>query len=101
MSDATVTLVNVIDVDPANQQQLVDLLREGTEKVFRHRPGFVSVTLLASKDGRREVNYARWRRAEDIQATQGDPAAAEFAKRVTEIAQPSPNIYTVAGEYQA
>ncbi|GAA1295628.1 antibiotic biosynthesis monooxygenase [Brachybacterium alimentarium] len=45
-----VTFVNVIDVEPEKQPELVELLKEGTEKVMKHRPGFISVTLLASAD---------------------------------------------------
>ncbi len=93
--------INVIDVDPANQRQLIDILVEGTEKVISHRPGFISVTLLASADGRRVINLARWRSAADIKATQGDSAAAEYVRRTAEVAQASPNVYTVAGEFSA
>jgi hypothetical protein len=56
--DETVTLINVFDVEASRQQELVALLTEGTEQVIRHRPGFVSVNLLASNDGTRVVNHA-------------------------------------------
>ena len=101
MTGDDATFINVIDVDPANQQQLIEILKEGTEKVMRHRPGFISVTLFASADGRRVVNYARWRSAADITATQGDPAAAEFARRTAEIAQASPKLYAVVADVHA
>lgn len=95
-----VTFINVIDVDPARQQELIDLLREGTERVMTQRPGFVSVTLLASADGRRVVNLARWERAEDVRATQSDPAAAEYARRTAAIASAAaPGLYAVVAEY--
>ncbi len=99
MSDAT--FINVIDVDPPRQAQLIDLLKEGVEKVFRHRQGFISATLLASVDGRRVVNVARWASAADIKAAQGDPGAAEYAKRTAEIAMASPNLYSVVAEFHA
>jgi hypothetical protein len=47
----TVAFINVFDVEPSRQRELVDLLGEGAAEVIRHRPGFVSVTLLASTDG--------------------------------------------------
>jgi quinol monooxygenase YgiN len=96
-----VTFVNVMDVEPSKQQELIGLLKEGTEKVMQHRPGFVSVTLLASADGTRVINYAQWETADDVKATQGDPAAAEYAKRAAELAQASPNVYSVVSEYHA
>ncbi|MEV6706551.1 antibiotic biosynthesis monooxygenase family protein [Micromonospora wenchangensis] len=98
MSDP-VTFVNVIDVDPSRQQEVIDLLTEGTEKVVSRRPGFVSVTLLASLDRTRVVNVARWRSADDVRATQADPEAAEYARRTAALAQASPGLYTVVGEF--
>ncbi|MFY1683351.1 antibiotic biosynthesis monooxygenase family protein [Micromonospora sp.] len=100
MSDP-VTFVNVIDVDPSRQQEVIDLLVEGTEKVVSRRPGFVSVTLLASLDRTRVVNVARWRSADDVRATQADPEAAEYARRTAALAQASPGLYTVVGEFTA
>lgn len=94
-----VTFVNVVDVDPAKQQEVIDLLVEGTEKVMSKRPGFISVTLLASLDKSRVINVARWESAEDVKATQSDPAAAEYAKRTAALAQATPGLYTVVGEF--
>jgi quinol monooxygenase YgiN len=96
VGDETVTLINVFDVDPSKQQELLELLTEGTEKMFRRRPGFVSVNLLTSNDGTRVVNYAQWRSFEDIKATLADPEAQLYAKRAAELAQATPHIYSVA-----
>ncbi|WNV75173.1 antibiotic biosynthesis monooxygenase [Geodermatophilus sp. DSM 44513] len=97
---AGVTFINVIDVEPAKQQAVVDILKEGTEKVIRHRPGFLSVRILASKDGTKVVNYAQWRSVEDVQATQADADAAEYAKRAAALATAAPNVYFMVAEYQ-
>lgn len=95
-----VTFVNVVDVDPAKQQEVIDLLVEGTEQVMSKRTGFISVTLLASLDKSRVINVARWKSAADVKATQSDPAAAEYAKRAAALAaQASPGLYTVVGEF--
>jgi quinol monooxygenase YgiN len=96
-----VTLINVFDVEPANQEQLVELLTEGTEQVFRHRPGFISVNLLTSNDGTRVVNYAQWHSLEDIKATMADPDAQGYATRAAELAQASPHVYSVASVHHA
>jgi len=93
MTDQTVTFINIITTDPEHQPQVIDLLTEGTERVIRHRPGFGSVTLFASVDGRTVINLARWESADAVKATQGDPAAAEFARRTAEIAQATPGLY--------
>lgn len=94
-----VTFVNVVDVDPSQQQAVIDLLVEGTEQVMSKRPGFISVTLLASLDKSRVINVARWQSAEDVKATQSDPAAAEYAKRTAALGQATPGLYTVVGDY--
>jgi quinol monooxygenase YgiN len=99
--DQPVTLVNVFDVDAARQQELVDLLIEGTEKVVRHKPGFVSVNLLASKDGSRVVNYAQWRSQDDVSATMADPEVQGYARRAAELAKATPNVYSVVSVHHA
>ncbi|MCK6064912.1 MULTISPECIES: antibiotic biosynthesis monooxygenase [Microbacterium] len=96
-----VTFVNVIEVEPSNQQELIDLLIEGTEKVISTRQGFISVTLLASLDRTRVINIAVWESAEDVKATQSDPAAVEYARRTAAIARPGPGRYAVAAEFTA
>ncbi|OUZ10979.1 antibiotic biosynthesis monooxygenase [Aeromicrobium sp. PE09-221] len=98
MSDP-VTFINAIDVDPSKQQELIDILNEGTEQVIGKRPGFISVTILASADKSRVVNIARWESADDVIATQADPTAAEYAKRTAAIAQADPRLYTIVGQF--
>jgi hypothetical protein len=46
-----ITLINVFTVDPANQQQLLDLLARTTVEFVRRAPGFISSTLHRSLDG--------------------------------------------------
>ncbi len=94
-----VTFINVIDVDPSKAQEVVDILKEGTDKIMSRRPGFVSATILVNSDRTRVVNIARWRSADDIRATQADPAAAEYAKRTSAIATATPGIYTTVSEH--
>lgn len=96
-----VTFINVIDVDPSKQQEVIDILNEGTEQVISKRPGFISVTILASADKSHVINIARWERADDVKATQADPVAAEYAKRTAAIGTPSPGIYSVVSEFTA
>lgn len=96
---SSVTFVNILAVEPDQQQALIELLNEGTERVISKRPGFISVTILASLDRRRVINVTRWESADNVKATQADPEAAELAARTAEIATPDPGIYVVAGEH--
>jgi quinol monooxygenase YgiN len=101
VGEEPVTLVNVFDVDASNQQELVELLIEGTERVMQHRPGFVSVNLLASKDGSRVVNYAQWRSQDDVSATMADPDVQGYARKAAELAKATPNVYSVVSVHHA
>jgi quinol monooxygenase YgiN len=101
VGDDPVTLINVFDVGAANQEALVDLLTEGAEHVMRHRPGFVSVSVLASNDGSRVVNFAQWRSYEDVKATMADAEVQAFARRAAELAQATPHVYSVVSVHHA
>ncbi len=98
MNRQPINFVNVFDVEPDRQQELVELLGRGAEQVIRHRPGFVSLTLLASLDGRRVVNLAQWASADDARATQADPQAAGYAARAGAISTAAPGLYRVVTE---
>jgi quinol monooxygenase YgiN len=55
-----VTLVNVFQVDPTRQVELVEALESATEKLFVTTPGFISANLHLSLDGTSVINYAQW-----------------------------------------
>jgi hypothetical protein len=99
--DEPVTLINVFDVDASKQEELVELLTEGTERVMRHRPGFVSVNILASNDGTRVVNYAQWRSLDDVRATIADRDAQDYARRASELSHATPHVYSVVSVHHA
>jgi len=70
-----------------NQQSLVQVLREGTESFFSTQPGFVSSSILTSKDGRRAINYSQWRSAKDIENFRGKPYFAPYIQRIAALAK--------------
>jgi hypothetical protein len=41
-TDDVVTLINVFNVAPEDQQRLVDVLVDATQAVMRHQQGFIS-----------------------------------------------------------
>ncbi len=82
-----VTLINVFTVEPAKQQQLVDLLVHATGTAMRHAPGFVTANIHRSLDGTKVVNYARWRGAEDFEAVQKNPAAKPHMEQAAALAK--------------
>jgi quinol monooxygenase YgiN len=68
-----VTLINVFTVERANQQKVLDLLVNATEKTMKNLPGFVSASIHKSLDGVRVVNYAQWRSQADFEAMTKNP----------------------------
>ena len=92
-----VTLVNVFAVaSAADQDNLVLLLQEATEKVMRHLDGFVSASIHRSLDGSRVVNYAQWRNIEAFEAMLQNIEAREHMAKAYELTRPEPHLYKVA-----
>jgi quinol monooxygenase YgiN len=81
------TLINVFVVDPDHQEQLIQVLKEGTETLFRKQPGYIAASFHKSQDGRRVINYGQWRSPKDIEAFRGKPEIGEYFKRVRALAQ--------------
>lgn len=95
-----VTLVNVFTVEPENQQKLIDLLVEATEKTMKNVSGFVSANIHKSLDGVRVVNYAQWRSREDFEAMAKNPEAQAHMKPIMEIAKADFHLYEVADTFE-
>jgi heme-degrading monooxygenase HmoA len=90
-----VTLINVFTVDPADQQQLVELWQAATDEVMRRRPGFISASIHRSLDGTKVVNYAQWESREAFGAMFQDPQASEHLSRLAEVGTPNPMLCEV------
>jgi len=56
------------DIDPQWRQALVTVLSEYTERLARDHQGLLNASIQASEDGRRVLNYLRWRTREDGEA---------------------------------
>jgi heme-degrading monooxygenase HmoA len=96
-----VTLINVFTVDPANQQQLVELWQQATEEVMRHQPGFVSASIHRSLDGTKVINYAQWESREAFGAMFGSPQASAHLARLAEVGTPDPVLCEVVSVHRA
>jgi quinol monooxygenase YgiN len=90
-----VTLINVFTVDPAKQDELVDLLARATEASVRHAPGFISARLHRSLDGTKVTMYAQWQSPEAYQALREDPGSRPYLERALAIATFEPGMYEV------
>ncbi|HET8841229.1 MAG TPA: antibiotic biosynthesis monooxygenase family protein [Ktedonobacteraceae bacterium] len=59
-----VTLINVFETKPEQQQALIDAWQRFVESI-KEEPGLVGTALHRSIDGTRVVNYAQWRSEAD------------------------------------
>jgi quinol monooxygenase YgiN len=96
-----VTLINVFTVEPANQQQLLELLTRATETSVRHAPGFISASLHRGLDGTKVTMYAQWRSVEDYEAMRANPAPLPYLQQALAIAKFDPGMYEVVGTFAA
>ncbi|HWR48109.1 MAG TPA: antibiotic biosynthesis monooxygenase family protein [Pseudonocardiaceae bacterium] len=96
VSTPVMTLINMFTVEPARQQELVQLLVTATEEVIQHQPGFVSANIHASADGGRVVNYAQWESEQAFRAMLANPQAREHMAAATRFAHAEPHLYDVA-----
>ena len=100
-SNKLVTFINIFTVEPANQQQLLDLLARATDTAVRHAPGFISAKLHRGLDGTKVVMYAQWRSIEDYEAMRQNPAPLPYLQEALTIAKFEPGIYEVVETYSA
>ncbi len=90
-------MINIFTLkEPANQQRLVALLVEATDTTMKRLPGFISANIHRSLDGKKVINYARWRTKADFEAIRKDPSAAGHMKAAAELAEFEPIVCEVA-----
>ena len=89
------TFINVFTVDPANQQELVDLLTLATESSVRKVKGFISSSLHRSIDRTKVTMYAQWKSMEDYQNMRNNATASPYLEQALKIARFDPGMYEV------
>jgi antibiotic biosynthesis monooxygenase (ABM) superfamily enzyme len=91
-SEQVITQINVFEVDPENQDALVDLLKDAIRRVSG-MPGWISASVHKSLDGTRVTNYAQaddhaaWERIVAILQGEG------FFERFQRLSKPNPCLY--------
>jgi quinol monooxygenase YgiN len=86
VTEQVTTLINVLTVDPDNQQKLIKLLRESTEGVVSKLDGWISTSFIAAKDERHVVIYSQWRDLVSVEAMQANPEMIAYFPRVAALA---------------
>ena len=67
-----VTQITVIEAEPDKQNEAFSLMVDRARFMAR-QPGFVSISLHRSLDGRRIVNYIQWQNRELLQSAHQSP----------------------------
>ncbi len=80
------TLLNVLTIEPANQGQVIEMLRDNVDTVISALDGWISTNLIASEDGKRVVIHSQWRDADAIAAMRSDPRMVAYFPKIAALA---------------
>jgi heme-degrading monooxygenase HmoA len=67
-----VTQITIVEAEPDKQAEALGLMKDRA-RFMAGQPGFVSISLHRSLDGRRIVNYIQWSSREQLQAAHHSP----------------------------
>ena len=70
--NGVVTQITMVEAEDGKQEEAIQLMNERAE-FMEKQPGFISISLHRSLDGRRVVNYVQWRSLEELQAAHRSP----------------------------
>ena len=91
-----VTQITIIEAEPERQQEALSLMAERAHFMAR-QPGFVSISLHRSLDGKRIVNYVQWESRDLLAAAHRSPEFRKQWGHFDELADEiDPHLYEVA-----
>lgn len=91
-----VTQITVVDSEPGKQVEALSLMTERAQFMSR-QPGFISISLHRSLDGRRIVNYVQWQSRELLRAAHQSPEFRKEWRHFDEVTDEiDPHLYEVA-----
>ena len=91
-----VTQITIIEAEPEKQQEALSLMAERARFMAR-QPGFVSISLHRSLDGRRIINYVQWQNRELLQSAHKSPDFRKAWRKFDDLTdQIDPHFYEVA-----
>ena len=94
-----VTQITLIELAPGEQEEALGLMRERA-RFMATRPGFISISLHRSLDGRRIANYVQWQSRELLQAAHKSPEFRKEWGRFDALTETiDPHLYEVAAVF--
>jgi heme-degrading monooxygenase HmoA len=90
-----VTQITIVESEPDKQAEALSLMTERARFMAR-QPGFVSISLHRSVDGRRIVNYVQWQSRELLHSAHQAPEFRKEWRRFDQMAgEIDPQLYEV------
>jgi quinol monooxygenase YgiN len=80
------TLINILTVEPENQQKLSKLLRDSTESVITRLDGWISTSFIAATDQRHVIIYSQWRDLASVEAMRTNPDMVAYFPKIAAFA---------------
>ena len=94
-SNQPVTQITIVEAEPGKQAEALSLMTERA-RFMSEQPGFVSISLHRSLDGRRVVNYIQWQSREQLQSAHKSPEFRKEWNRFDRMADEiDPHLYEV------
>ena len=95
-NDNVSTIISVYTVEPQAQKKLLDLLKEFSNKIVEKQPGFSSINLHRSYDGKRVLIYSQWKSNDGWESIFTNPEAKQLLDEQNKISKNSWNTYRIA-----
>jgi heme-degrading monooxygenase HmoA len=90
-----VTQITIVEPEPGKQDEALAVMRERAQFMAR-QPGFVSISLHRSRDGRRIVNYVQWQNRDLLRAAHMSPEFRKEWRHFDEVSHEiDPHLYEV------
>ena len=90
-----VTQITVIEAEPGKQEEALSVMKQRAQ-FMAEQPGFVSISLHRSLDGRRIVNYIQWDSRQQLEAAHHSPEFRKEWKHFGEVTEEiAPDLYEV------
>jgi len=91
-----VTQITVVEPEPGKQAEALSLMKDRARFMAR-QPGFVSIVLHRSLDGKRIVNYIQWQSRELLESAHHSPEFRKEWGQFDRLAEGiDPHLYEVA-----
>ena len=95
-AEQPVTQITFVEVEPGEQDHALEVMR-ARARFMAGQPGFVSISLHRSLDGRRIVNYIQWQSRELLHAAHRSPEFRKEWQRFDDLTETiDPHLYDVA-----